>query len=48
MQMIDMGISLCHFELTAKAKGLNVSFIQQTPGITVSDMEYIGSYIVKA
>lgn len=48
MQMIDMGIALCHFELTAKAKGLNVTFIQQAPNVLASDMEYIASYMIEA
>ena len=28
MQMVDMGIALCHFSLTAKENGLNIKFIQ--------------------
>ena len=46
MQMIDMGIALCHFELTAKEKGLNVTFIQQAPNVLASDMEYIATYMI--
>lgn len=44
MQKIDMGIALCHFDLTAKECQLNVEFIQEDPNLSQTDMEYIGSY----
>ena len=45
MQMIDMGIALCHFALTAKENGLNVSFVQEEPKRIANDgVEYIASY----
>lgn len=45
MQMIDMGIALCHFALTAKENDLDIQFIQDDPGIlTDSDTLYIASY----
>ena len=44
MQMIDMGIALCHFELVAKACDLSISFVQSNPNIESGDMEYIASY----
>ena len=45
MQMIDMGIALCHFALTSKENGLNVSFVQDAPKlISNADVEYIASY----
>lgn len=43
MQMIDMGIALCHFSLTAKESALDVEFVQQDPELAV-DMEYVASY----
>lgn len=43
MQMIDMGIALCHFDLTAKENNLNVVFEQNDPKLE-SDAEYIASY----
>ncbi len=43
MQMIDMGIALCHFDLTAKENNLNVVFEQNNLKIQ-SDAEYIASY----
>ena len=43
MQMIDMGIALCHFELGAKEAGVNVQFEISDPELT-SDMEYVASY----
>lgn len=46
MQMIDMGIALCHFELAAKACGLDVEFMQENPDLA-ENMEYVASYRVK-
>lgn len=43
MQMIDMGIAICHFDLTAKENNLNIVFEQNDPKIE-SDAEYIASY----
>ena len=43
MQMIDMGIALCHFVLGAEDGKLNVEFIQKDPHLS-SDMEYVASY----
>ncbi len=43
MQQVDLGIALCHFELTAKEYNLNVSFEQNNPQIE-TDAEYIASY----
>lgn len=48
MQKIDMGIALCHFDLTAKEDGLNIQFCIEDPGIKAeSDMEYIASYLIR-
>lgn len=45
MQMIDMGIALCHFALTAKENGLNIKFLQNEPNnIQSLEAEYIASY----
>ncbi len=43
MQMIDIGIALCHFDLTAKENNLNISFEQNDPKLE-SDDEYIASF----
>ena len=43
MQMIDMGIALCHFDLTAKENNLNVVFEQNDPKLE-SNAEYIASF----
>ena len=43
MQMIDIGIALCHFELGAKEDGVNLQFVQKDPEIC-ADMEYVASY----
>lgn len=44
MQMIDMGIALCHFELAAKECNLDIEFVQIEPELLSGDMEYIASY----
>lgn len=44
IQMVDMGIALCHFALTAKENDLKIEFTQKEPQLSVTDMEYIGSY----
>ncbi len=44
MQMIDMGIALCHFALTANERGINVEFTQNDPLMPVADMEYIATF----
>lgn len=43
MQMIDIGIALCHFDLTAKENNLNIVFEQNDPNLE-SDAEYIASF----
>ncbi len=45
VQKIDMGIALCHFELTAKENGLTAVFGTEDPGISTSDdTVYIATY----
>ena len=45
---VDMGIALCHFDLTAKEEGIKGEFIVKVPGITVqNDIEYIISYVME-
>ncbi len=47
MQMIDMGIALCHFDLSAKGCGLNASFELNAPKLaTNDDVEYVASFRV--
>lgn len=46
MQMVDMGIALCHFHLAAQECGLDTEFLQEDPGLA-EDMEYVASYRVK-
>ena len=46
MQRIDMGIALCHFELAAKAAGLQQRFSLSDPGYDADGLEYIASYIM--
>ncbi len=43
MQMIDVGIAICHFDLTAKENNLNIVFEQNDPKIE-SDAEYVASF----
>ena len=48
MQKIDMGIALCHFELTAKEIGISAEFVIEEPNVPQKDgMEYIASYKFK-
>lgn len=46
MQMIDMGIALCHFALAAQECGLDAEFLQADPHLA-ENMEYVASYRVK-
>ena len=46
MQMVDMGIALCHFALAAQECGLDIEFMQADPHLA-KDMEYVASYRVK-
>ena len=45
MQLIDMGIALCHFALAAKESNLKIAFVQTDPNLS-TEMEYIASYRV--
>lgn len=48
MQKIDIGIALCHFALTAKEKGLNITFAKDNPdSISYRNAEYIASYLME-
>lgn len=48
MQMIDMGIALCHFVLSAKENDLSIRFVQENPKLMPNDgVEYIASYKIK-
>lgn len=44
MQMIDMGIALCHFALAAKESGLTIKFMLKEPELEAEGMEYVASY----
>lgn len=47
MQMIDMGIALCHFALAAEECGLEIKYVCEKPEIMPEQgMEYIGSYVI--
>ena len=47
MQMVDMGIALCHFDLVAKALGMRTEFVLADPGMACPDGEaYVASYRV--
>ncbi len=48
IQKIDMGIALCHFDLLAQERGLNVALEIADPGLQHGDdTHYIASYILK-
>jgi len=44
LQNVDMGIAMCHFELSAKEPGLNGDWNVSNPQIKSDDMEYIVSW----
>ena len=47
MQMVDMGIALCHFELAAKEAGLDVTFSLADPGLPPPNYtEYVASWLL--
>jgi nitroreductase len=37
LQRVDLGIAMCHFELTAREAGLDGSWVEKEPGITKPD-----------
>jgi nitroreductase len=41
LQLVDMGISLCHFELSAREKGLTGTWEVAKPDLDTGDAEYI-------
>jgi nitroreductase len=45
LQNVDMGIAMCHFELSAKELGLKGNWSVNDPKIQTGDMEYIVSWI---
>ena len=46
MQMVDMGISLCHFQLAAQECGLSAEFCCGDFRHLSDGMEYVGSFTV--
>ncbi len=46
MQMVDMGIALCHFDLAAREANLKVTFAINDPKIE-TNCEYIASYLIE-
>ena len=49
LQKLDVGIALCHFDLTMKENGKNGSFVFNKPEIEIPEKtEYIVSYILSA
>lgn len=47
MQKIDLGIALCHFDLAAQEIGIAAEFSINDPKLSVTDAEYIASYMLK-
>ena len=47
LQRVDMGIAMCHWELTAQEAGLKGSWANQNPGLALPDAltEYIVSWM---
>jgi nitroreductase len=46
LQNVDMGISICHFDMTVKELGLNGSWKAMKPGQSSGRLEYITSWSV--
>jgi len=44
LQLVDMGISMCHFELSAREKGLTGTWEVAKPDVHIGDAEYIVSW----
>lgn len=44
LQNVDMGIAMCHFELSAESLGLKGGWSMDDPCITPADMEYVVSW----
>ena len=47
LQRVDMGIAMCHFELTARELGLDGKWVRMNPGLEVPDerTEYVVSWV---
>ncbi len=50
MQRIDMGIAMCHLELTAEELGLAGSWVREDPGMSVPDdlTSYVATWVSRA
>jgi len=44
LQLVDMGISMCHFELSAREKGLPGKWEVARPDLDMGDAEYIATW----
>ncbi len=44
LQLVDMGISMCHFELSAREKGLDGMWEVVKPDLDMGDAEYIATW----
>ena len=47
LQRVDMGIAMCHFELTARELGLDGKWARMNPGLEIPDerTEYVVSWV---
>jgi hypothetical protein len=50
LQRVDLGIALCHFELVARERGLDGSWLASDPGIPLpgKDVEYVATWVEAA
>jgi nitroreductase len=49
IQKIDMGIAMCHFELSAKGSGIGGRWVDANPGIMLPELsEYSSTWIVES
>ncbi len=47
MQMIDMGVAMCHFEVAAGELNLLGGWEQKPPAVVPEQWEYIASWIMR-
>jgi len=48
IQKLDVGIAMCHFDLTALESGIQGKWTEMNPGLTCGrGMDYLTSYVVE-
>jgi hypothetical protein len=47
LQRVDLGIAMCHFELTARSIGLPGAWAQDRPSIAADGREYVATWSIQ-